>query len=155
MTRKVGTGVAITLAAVALTAGASAGATSAKQRVAISGVGYAGFKLAPLTAGAVKADRGGATFCCWTVRDVVRDGQAVEVTNGPLMTLVGKHGTLEAKNRMEWLVVPDGYQLFTGTWKIVRGTGAYAGLAGGGRVAGITVPGGETKWRREGVIGPR
>ena len=30
----------------------------------------------------------------------------------------------------------------------------YAGLVGGGRVAGDTLPGGETKWRREGVVGP-
>jgi hypothetical protein len=143
------------LAAVVLAVGASAGAGSAKQRVAISGVGDTGFTLAPLATGAIKTDSGSATFCCWTTRDVVRDGQAIGVSNGPLMTLVGKHGTLEAKNRMEWLAVPGGYLLFTGTWKVVRGTGAYAGLAGGGRVAGITLPGGETKWRREGVIGPR
>ena len=71
------------------------------------------------------------------------------------MTVTGKNGALVAKNRMEWLKVSGGYYLFTGTWNVVRGTGTYAGLAGGGRVAGITLPSGETKWRREGVIGPR
>ena len=69
------------------------------------------------------------------------------------MTLVGKRGTLVARNRVEWLDVPQGYALFTGTWRVVRGTGDYAGLAGGGRVAGVTLPNGEARWRREGFLG--
>ena len=142
------------VAAIILTSVAAAGPEAAKQRVAISGVGASGFTLTPLTAGALKVDAGSASFCCWTTRDVIRDGQAIEVTNGPLMTVTGKNGALVAKNRMEWLSVSGDYEVFTGTWKVVRGTGAYAGLVGGGRVAGITLPGGETKWRREGLIGP-
>jgi hypothetical protein len=154
MTKTIAVLVVIATGAILLASGATAGSSAAKQRVAISGVGASGFTLTPLTAGALKMDAGSASFCCWTTRDVIRDGQAIEVTNGPLMTATGKNGALVAKNRMEWLSVSGGYEVFTGTWKVVRGTGAYAGLAGGGRVAGITLPGGETKWRREGLIGP-
>ncbi len=66
------------------------------------------------------------------------------------MTLTGKRGTLVTRNQIEWLDVPTATPLFTGTWKVVRGTGDYAGLAGGGRVAGVTFPNGATRWRREG-----
>jgi hypothetical protein len=154
MTKTIAALVVVAAGAIMLVSGATAGSSATKQRVAITGVGASGFTFTPLTAGALKADTGSASFCCWTTRDVIHDGQAIEVTNGPLMTVTGKNGALVAKNRMEWLKVSGGYHLFTGTWHVVRGTGAYAGLAGGGRVAGITLPSGETKWRREGVIGP-
>lgn len=154
MTRTIAALVVVAAGAIMLVSGATAGSSAGKQRVAISGVGASGFTLTPLTAGTLKADAGSASFCCWTTRDVIRDGQAIEVTSGPLMTVTGKNGALVARNRMEWLKVTGGYYVFTGTWTIIRGTGAYAGLVGGGRVAGITLPGGDTKWRREGVIGP-
>ena len=154
MTRTIVALVVVAAGAILLASGATAGSSAAKQRVAITGVGASGFTLTPLTAGALKADAGSASFCCWTTRDLIRDGQAIGVTNGPLMTVTGKNGALVAKNRTEWLEVPGGYSIFTGSWKVVRGTGDYAGLVGGGRVAGITLPGGLMKWRREGVIGP-
>ncbi|MFO7572626.1 MAG: hypothetical protein R6W48_08525 [Gaiellaceae bacterium] len=56
------------------------------------------------------------------------------------------------RNRQEWLSVPGGYALLTGTWTVSRGTGAYARLTGGGRIAGITFPAGDAKWRREGFL---
>jgi len=152
--RKPTAAVLVAIAAVTLAAGAAAGPDAAKQRVAIQGHG-AVFELKPLTSGDIKSDAGAASFCCWTVRTVVRDGQKVDITKGPEMTLVGSRGTLIARNRMEWLDVPGGYALFTGTWTFIRGTGDYAGLTGGGGVAGITLPGGDTKWRREGVLGPK
>lgn len=68
------------------------------------------------------------------------------------MTLVGKRGTLVARNRMEWLDIPGGYAVFTGTWKVVRGTGDYARISGGGRVAGVVLPNGDARWRREGLL---
>ena len=49
------------------------------------------FVLTPLTAGALKRDTGTATFCCWTQRSIMRDGQAIEI-NDPQMTLTGKRG---------------------------------------------------------------
>jgi hypothetical protein len=144
----------VAAATVILAAGASAGPNATKQRIAIQGQG-ATFTLKPLTTGVLKSDAGSASFCCWTGRAVIRDGQKLEVTNGPDMTLLGKRGTLEAHNRMEFLDVSGGYSLFTGTWKVVRGTGDYAGLAGGGRIAGVGLPNGEVKWRREGVLSPK
>ena len=71
----------------------------------------------------------------------MRDGQSIDI-NDPLLTLTGKRGTLVARNRVEWIDVPDGYAVFTGTWKVVRGTGDYAGLSGGGRGAGVGLPNG-------------
>lgn len=149
---KVAAVVAFGLAAVVLVTVATAGPVATKQRVAIQGDEGGGFVLTPLTAGSLRRDTGTATFCCWTTRAVVRDGQRIEVTNGPRMTLEGGQGTLIVKNRMEWLDVPGGYALFTGTWSVVRGTGVYARVTGAGRVAGVTLPNGNTKWRREGVL---
>ena len=66
----------------------------------------------------------------------MRDGQAIDI-NDPQMTLTGKRGTLVARNRIELVDLPDGWAVFTGTWKVIRGTGDYAGLSGGGRGAGV------------------
>lgn len=146
-------GLAILVAAVALSVGASAGAGGGKQRVVIQWKGASGFVLTPLTSGTLKGDTGTATFCCWTSRMVIRDGLKVEIGN-PKMTLVGKHGTLVASNRMEFLDIRGGYSVITGAWKVIRGTGDYAQLSGGGRIAGIGLPNGTTKWQREGFLGP-
>ena len=146
---------ALVALAVTLTAVAAADPVAAKQRVAIRNQGSEGFALSPLTAGALKFDSGTASFCCWSSHYVIRNGQKVEVTTGPELTLVGKRGTIVASNRMEFLEVADGFQLFTGTWKVVRGTGAYAGLTGGGGVAGVALPNGQSKWRREGFLTPK
>ena len=109
------------------------------------------FVLTPLTSGAIKPDTGTATFCCWSSRHIVRDGEAIEV-NDPQMTLTGKRGTLVARNRIEWVDIPDGWAVFTGTWKVIRGTGDYAGLSGGGRGASVTLRDGSEKTRFEGFL---
>jgi hypothetical protein len=130
---------ALAVAAITLTAVASAGSAAGKQRVAIQVTDPGGgFVLTPLTSGALKPDTGTATFCCWTRRTIMRHGQAIEINN-PRMTLTGKLGTLVARNKIGWIEVPDGLAVFTGTWKVIHGTGAYAGLAGGGRGAGVTL----------------
>ena len=94
------------------------------------------FVLTPLTPGDIKPDTGTASFCCWTDAHIMRDGQAIDINN-PQMTLTGKHGTLVARNQIEFVDLPDGLAVFTGTWKVIRGTGDYAGLSGGGRGAGV------------------
>ena len=68
------------------------------------------------------------------------------------MTLQGKNGRIVATNRMEWLDLPGGISIFTGTWKVVSGNRAYRGLVGGGRVAGVMFANGSTRWKREGAI---
>jgi hypothetical protein len=141
---------ALAVAAVTLTAVASAGSTTAKQRVAIQVKG--GFVLTPLTAGPIKPDSGTASFCCWTQRPIIRNGQSIDINN-PQMTLTGKHGTLVTRNVIGWTDVPDGYSLFTGTWRIIRATGVYAGLTGGGGAAGVSgFPDGTTKATFEGFL---
>ena len=137
---------AVTLAAVA-----AAGPVAAKQRVSIQVKSGVSFVLTPLTPGAIKPDTGTASFCCWTQRSITRDGQAIEI-NDPQMTLTGKRGTLVARNQIGWIDVPDGLAVFTGTWKVISGTGDYAGLAGGGRGAGVPLANGNTKAQFEGFL---
>lgn len=144
---------ALAALAVTVTAVASAGSAKAKQRVAIQVTDGAGFVLTPLTSGALKPDTGTATFCCWTQRRIMRHGESIDINN-PRMTLTGKLGTLVARNRIGWIEVPDGLSVFTGTWKVIRGTGAYAGLAGGGRGAGVDLgdAAGTTKAQFQGFL---
>ncbi len=54
-------------------------------------------------------------------------------------TLKGKKGTLVIRSVVRLFgVVKEDDSVATGTWSIVRGTGAYAGLKGGGALVGIT-----------------
>jgi hypothetical protein len=154
MRRKLTAVAVLAATAVTLAAVAAAGPVALKQRIAIQLTGAKeSFVLTPLTAGAVKPDTGVATFCCWTERHIMRDGQAIDI-NDPQMTLTGKRGTLVARNRIGWVDVPGGLAVFTGTWKVIRGTGDYAGLSGGGRGAGVDLGNG-TKSRFEGFLGPK
>ena len=69
----------------------------------------------------------------------MRDGQKVTIYNGAVTTLTGKRGTLTIRDRNEWVdrrtrrnaTVGDGIGI--STWKVVRGTGQYAGIVGKGR----------------------
>ena len=145
---------ALAAAAATLAAVAAAGPVASKQRVAIHEDGTASFVLTPLTAGAIKRDTGSASFCCWTEQHVMRDGQAIDIDN-PEMTLTLKRGTLVVRNRIGFVDIPDGWAVFTGTWKVVRGTGEYAGLSGSGRRAGVMLPDGSVKSRFEGFLTSR
>jgi hypothetical protein len=141
---------AVTLAAVA-----AAGPVASKQRVAIQVTGGANepFVLTPLTAGAIKRDTGVASFCCWSSHRIMRAGQAIDLNN-PQMTLTGKRGTLIVRNQIGWVDIPDGWAVFTGTWKVIRGTGDYAGLSGGGRGAGVALANSSGKSLFEGFLSP-
>jgi hypothetical protein len=133
---------------------AKAGPAPAKrQRVAISMSGgtITPFVLTPLSSGVLRRERGKATFCCWTTGHVQRDGQTLE-TGNPQMTLVGKRGTIVTRNRIVWMTIPNGAAIFTGTWRVVRATGAYAGLAGGGLAAGLMLANGNGNSRFTGFV---
>ena len=151
MIRKLTATAALAVAAVTLTSIAAGSPVAAKQRIAIQSKGANDrFVLTPLTPGAIKPDTGTATFCCWSSRHIMRDGQAIEL-NDPQMTLTGKQGTLVARNRIEWVDLPGGWVVMTGTWRVISGTGVYAGLAGGGRGAGVQFANnsnGMTRFRR-------
>jgi hypothetical protein len=142
------------VAMIPLTSVATAGSHAAKQRVAItvtilpSGNGV----LTPLGKGALARDAG--TFGGSNLesrrqsgRHVLRDGQQVDIYTGVVWTLTGKRGNLVLRERAEWTDLGQdlnrdgvGFRygsgadgIATGTWKLVRGTGAYAGVSGGGR----------------------
>ena len=78
-----------------------------------SGNKGASFVLTPLTPGAIKPDTGTATFCCWTERSIMRDGQAIDI-NDPRWTLTGKLGTIVGRNQIGFVDLPDGWAVFTG-----------------------------------------
>jgi hypothetical protein len=153
MGRKLTAVAALVAASATLAAVAAAGPTATRQRVAIQ-VSGKGFVLTPLTPGAIKPDAGSSAFCCWTERSTMRNGESVDINN-PLMTLTGKQGTLVARNVIGFVDLPNSWAVFTGTWKVIRGTGAYAGLAGGGRGAGVSPANGPNKAQFEGYLAQR
>jgi hypothetical protein len=113
-----------------------------------------GFVLTPLGSGAIRADSGTASWCCWTTTFVTRNGQQIKVNN-PQLTLTGRRGTLVARNRIEWFEFTDGLAVTTSTWKVIRGTGDYAGLSGGGLGAGFSLPNGTGRTQFEGFLSAR
>jgi hypothetical protein len=124
-------------AAVTLTSLAAAGPTAAKQRVLIDMKIYPQktFQLTAYQGGALISDSG-TISSNWTSipgRSVMRDGQRVTIYNGAVTTLTGKRGTLVIRDRNEWVDVGKGDSIGIGTWKVVRGTGQYAGIVGKGR----------------------
>ena len=149
-------------AAVTLTSVAAAGADAAKQRMAINMKIHpqGTFVLTPLQAGPLKRDSG-TIDGGWTDiggRPVMRDGQRVTIYNGAVTTLTGKSGTLTIRDRNEWVDVSNENTRFgyppgvgIGTWKVVRGTGQYAGIVGTGR-NGHAGLGSQWYARYEGVI---
>jgi hypothetical protein len=136
------------VATIILASVAAAGHDAANQRVAINMKLYPQktFVLTPLQAGALKRDSGTIShnFLSIPGRDVMRDGQNVTIYDGGVATLTGKRGTLTIRDRNEWVFLgsdgngdgeDDGIAI--STWKVVRGTGQYAGIVGKGRGAHI------------------
>ncbi|HEX6582625.1 MAG TPA: hypothetical protein VF056_03410 [Thermoleophilaceae bacterium] len=131
---------------------------AARQRVAIVTQGVqtdpasAAFELTPLQAGVLKRDSGKETSN-FTGRATMRHGQRVVVTDG-VETLHGDRGVLELRFRIEWVGAGNDYRVGAGTWKIVRGTGRYADLTGGGRRGDIWLKRGRGPWsgRAEGLL---
>ena len=124
--------------AVTLTSAAAGGPGATKQRVAINMKFHEStFVLSPFQVGALKGDSGRATeLAADTCRKVVRDGQQVNVCTGGRWMLTGKRGTLTIRTLAEWVDPGSGgCGVAFGTWKVVRGTGQFAGIAGGGRSA--------------------
>jgi len=132
------------IAAIILTSVAVAGPHAAKQRVAINMKIYPQktFVLTPLRAGPLKGDSGTISSNWLSIpgRDAMHAGQKVTIYNGAETTLTGKRGTLTIRDRIEWVDLgqdsnrdgeTDGIGITT--WKVVRGTGQYAGIVGTGR----------------------
>ena len=130
-------------AAITMTSVATAGPAGTKQRVQIDMkiVPNKGFVLTPLQAGAVKPDSGTHTCNGETEGvEVLRDGQVSYPNGCRALVLTGKRGKLVLRYQYAWVEAGGEYNIATGTWKVVRGTGQYARVAGGGRSAELGSP---------------
>jgi hypothetical protein len=143
-------------AAVTLTSVAAAGSDAAKQRVAIVSQAaktteVSPFVLTPLQSGPLKRDSGTMTGAIPAERVVMRAGQRVSIYEG-VVTHKGKRGTLVTRYRSEYVDGGNGYHVGTGTWKVVRGTGQYAGTTGSGRSGNVWLERGPWSSRDEGFL---
>jgi len=125
--------------AVTLASAAAAGPAPTKQRVQID-TKYPGatFTLTALQGGALKPDSG--THGCKTEEtksEVSLNGQQTWPWTCPALAFTGKHGTLVLRSQYAWIEAGGPYNIATGTWKVVRGTGQYARVTGGGRNARV------------------
>jgi hypothetical protein len=148
----------VTAAALTSVAAAGSGATG-RQHVTITTTVMPNGKFVldvPLQPGAIALDRGTFVGQYSGVPDktLVRDGQTIYVRTG-VWTATGKLGTLVFRERNEWVEVGNYYSVAVGTWKVMRGTGQYAGVSGGGRSGHATRHGPRgTNWyaRYEGFL---
>jgi hypothetical protein len=117
---------------ITLTSIAAAAPEAGRQQVTIASKLYPQrtFVFTPLTVGALKRDSGSAR---------AEGGNAGDSTT---FTFKGKRGTLVIRElRTEWVDVADEEihgvvpAVVIGPWKVVRGTGQYAHVTGGGRSA--------------------
>jgi hypothetical protein len=129
-------------AAFMLASVAAAGPEAAKQRVSITTQAaqttkVSPFVLTPLQAGAIKRDSGkliaGSNA---TDRVVMREGQEVTIVDD-VSTFKGKRGSFVTRYHAEWVDAGNGYDVASGTWKVLRGTGQYAKITGSGRGASV------------------
>lgn len=153
--------------ATALLAGATAfaasdAATARRQRVAINMVvndttDTATFTLHRLRASTLtdelgeRLDSGTASRygAGWSTED--RNGMKVRnVQRRP--TLDGKDGTLRLVQTYDESEMQNGVRVQLGTWRIAKGTGAYAGAKGGGRYVAVKTNNRRTVVRQEGWV---
>jgi hypothetical protein len=126
-------------AAVTLTSVAAAGPAATKQRMQID-TKFPGdtFALTALEVGAIKGDTGKQRCDSEPTKTTVyRDGQETYPWSCGAWTFVGKRGTLVLRSQYVWIEAGGPYNVATGTWKVVRGTGQYARVTGGGRSARV------------------
>ena len=141
MRKTLTTAATLVAVAAAFAAVAAGGTHSAAQRVRIEATGADPFtfQLRPMSHGRIQGDVGQLTFCCWRTSSVTRAGARLDVSN-PRLTFNGEHGVLRIRAQVEWIPLPDGWSVFTGTWKVVGGSRGYSGFSGHGRMAGTWAP---------------
>jgi hypothetical protein len=122
---------------------AAAGPDATKQRVQIDMKisPKKTFVLTPLQGGTLQRDSG--THACKDEIDrgaALRDGQEAFRVECRAWVFTGKHGTLVLHSTYAWVEAGGLYNIATGTWRVVRGTGQYAGSTGSGRTADVGGP---------------
>jgi hypothetical protein len=159
MRRRIFSVLALTVLAAAtnLVSTVSAGSLAQKQRVMLvqkqrAGAPTGTFDFYALSPGPLKLDSGTYTYTVVEKPPVIVNGQGMAVYV-MVATLTGRRGTFVLRWRMEFVGAGDGHTVGTGTWSLVRGTGAYTGASGGGRVAAVAVtPRGFTSSQYEGFV---
>jgi hypothetical protein len=147
---------AAVVGAVTLTSVAAARPDALRQRVTITmqaeqTTPASPFVLTPLHAGPLKRDWGIQTGALPPERVVMRKGQSVSIYDG-VTTVRGKLGNLVIRYRSEYVDAGNGYHVGTGTWKVVRGTGQYVKVDGGGRSGNVWLDRGPWSSRNEGFL---
>ena len=113
---------------------------ASKQRVEITAGGVIGptssgrFVLTPGQGGELELDSGTETSVVRNERVVVRQGESAKIVTW-VTTAKGKQGSFVLRVRIEHVDAGNGFHIGTGTWRFVRGAGAYADATGGGRVS--------------------
>jgi hypothetical protein len=146
-------GTALVAGATAL-AGSSASAVR-KQRIALDMVinrnDTGTFTLSPLTPGPLEADKGTVAIPGAGGGTTLRNGMTV-MSVGMGQELKGRHGTFGLPVQFDQNEMQNGVYVSVGTWKIVKGTGAYSGVSGSGRYVSVRMPNGRQLVRQEGWI---
>lgn len=149
--------VALACAGVALLAPAgSADRHAAGQRISVAvrmntNTLKGTFQLFPPTAGRLAGDKGTFSGSGAVNGPVVRNGQRVTLIRG-VHEMTGKRGTLRIVQKVTQVAVGAGFTSDTGTWTLKGLTGAYAGITGSGRFAGVTTSRGWLYASEEGYI---
>ena len=127
-----------------------------KQRIAIDMVINTGndtgtFTLSPLTPGSLEADKGTVAIPGVGFGTALRNG--MKVMNFAMgQNLKGRHGAFGLPVRFDENEMQNGVDVQVGTWKIVKGTGAYSGVSGGGRYVAVQLSNGRRLVRQEGWV---
>lgn len=141
--------------ALGVTSVTGAGTSAKKQRVTIDQderpeIKQGTWDLVVITTGPLEDDKGTYTWRVTSRKTGMKDGQEFERVLS-IVTFTGKNGTFKVREDDTLVSVWRG-RVVTGTWKMLSGTGAYAGVKGGGRLAaalGLVSP---DPWRYEGFL---
>lgn len=148
---------ALVAAGLIVTSTVSAASAAQEQRVMLVqkhrfGAESGKFVLYALTSGQLERDAGSYTYLAAERPPLIRRGQGIAVYI-TIASFTGKRGTFVLRSRVEFVGAGNGTTVGTGTWSIVSGTKAYAGMKGGGRVAVVAMtPGGDTSSQYEGFV---
>ena len=148
---------ALAVAAMILPSAVSAGSVATGQRIMLVqkhrfGSPNGTFVLYALTEGPLQLDSGTYMLGAVEKPHILRKGQSIAVYKA-IETLTGKQGTFAIRWRAELVGAGEGSIVGTGSWSLIRGTGAYAGASGSGRFAVVVMtPRGLTSSQFEGFV---
>jgi hypothetical protein len=114
-------------------------------------VGKGRWSLLPMTSGRVASDKGTYTWKTTIDTKGVKDGQSYRHVVATV-TFKGANGSFVVREDDTLVSASASHTVVTGTWKLVRGTEAYAGATGGGRLGAALGFGKPDPWRYEGFM---